>query len=613
MDYPIIEEHEFIVADCETTGLQFWTDRAFAVAVTLPTGQSFCFDLRDPNQLAWLQDNLPKAKLLVNHNIKFDLHFLREAGIRITGPVFCTMVAAALINEHELSYSLDSLGNLYCGKGKDVSIYSELAAMFGGPATAKAQAPNFHRAPWGLLSKYAMQDTETTLALYTWEVREMEEQDLSVVCDLEMRLLPVLVDMEQHGVRVDCDAAERAMAEITALCRVKQEKLDRLAGFTVNPNPSKSIHELFKPVWDEQRKLWILRDGTVAEATDAGKPSIDSDCLQRMVDPAAKLILTLRKQAKTRDTFLAGHVLGSHHNGVIHANFNQTKGDNELGTGTGRLSCNAPALQQIPKRDHEIAAIVRSVFLPDEGQLWACRDWDQMDFRVFAHYAANPKILAMYKDNPATDFHQLVADMTGLQRKAGDREGVKANAKQINLGLVFGMGEGKLAHEMGLPYTISTGRGGKEYYEPGEEAREIFANYHENIPGIRSLLSRASSVAKSRGFVRTILGRRIRFPGGQFTHKAGGLIFQGSAADALKQKIIEISTLLSGSDSRLLLNVHDELDLSMDPADLIGKGCLSERIAEAYECFDGVSCPIKFDVPIRSSCGTGPNWWEASK
>ena len=609
MEYPTIEEWPFIVADCETTGLEWWRHKAFAVALTLPNGRSYCFDLRDENQASWCRDNLPRARRLVNHNLKFDLHFLREAGIRFTCPLYCTMVAAALIDEHLLSYSLDNLGLQFCGKGKDVGIYAELAAMFGGAATAKGQAPHFHEAPWSLLSKYAIQDTETTLALYTWEIRQVEEQDLSAVVDLEMRLLPVLVEMEQYGVRVDLPAAERAMVEITNLMLVKQEKLDRLAGFPINPNPSKSIHTLFQPQYDEKTKLWTLRDGTVCETTDAGKPSIDAECLQRMSDPAAKLILDLRKKAKTRDTFLAGHVLGSHHNGIIHANFNQTKGDNELGTGTGRLSCNAPALQQIPKRDHEIAAIVRSVFLPDLGQDWACRDWSQMDFRVFAHYAANPKILQMYRDNPEMDFHQMVADMTGLPRKAGDKPEVKGNAKQINLGLVFGMGEGKLAHEMGLPYTLSIGRAGKEYFEPGEEAREVFAQYHENVPGIKALLSRASSIAKTRGYVRTVLGRRIRFPHGQFTHKAGGLIFQGSAADALKQKIVEVHEVLHGSGSRLILNVHDELDMSMER----GSDELTKRIGEIYECFDGVNCPIKFDVPIRSSCGIGPNWWEASK
>ena len=323
------------------------------------------------------------------------------------------------------------------------------------------------------------------------------------------------------------------------------------------------------------------------------------------------MILRLRKMLKTRDTFLRGHILGHHHNGVIHANFNQTRSDNDLGTGTGRLSVNSPALQQIHKRDADIAAVVRAVFLPDEGAEWVCYDWAQMDFRVFAHYVKNPQILKMYADNPATDFHRLASDLTGLPRSprfAGD-----ANAKQINLGLVFGMGRGKLAQEMGLPYTEEMDESRKRtWLRPGPEAEAVFERYHEAIPGVDELLKNASSVAKSRGFVRTIMGRRIRFPRGQFTHKAGGLIFQGTAADALKVKLVELDAFLEsdgGTNARLLLNVHDEFDTSV-PAH---RGDVREEITRIVTKFDGIDTPIKFRVPILSDQGTGPNWWEACK
>jgi DNA polymerase I-like protein with 3'-5' exonuclease and polymerase domains len=517
------------------------------------------------------------------------------------------MVGAALLNEHEPSYSLDNLGKKYCGRGKDDTIYVKLAEMFGGNATPAAQAPNFPRAPYDLMRKYTCQDTETTLALYQWQIRQVEEQGLSNVVDLEMRLLPCLVEMEQYGVRVDLDRAERAIVELSNIVSIKQEKLDRLAGTHINANPSKSIHDLLQPRYDESKKLWFLRDGTLCETTDAGKPSIDAECLRRSKLPESGLILDIRRKSKTIETFLRGSVLGNHHHGVIHANFNQTKSEGDYGTISGRLSCNNPNLQQIPKRDKETASIVRSVFLPDKGQDWGTIDWSQMDFRIFAHYLADPNILRAYSENPNLDFHQMVADLTGLPRKRTTDSGFKVSAKEINLGLCFGMSEGRMAYEAGLPCIKKEGKNGKDFYEAGEEAHEIFRNYHERVPGVRGLLDRIASVARSRGYIRTIGGRRSRFPGGDFAYKGGALLFQGSAADALKRKIIEVHAELRGTGSRLILNVHDELGLSLHDRSVM------KRVKEIYECFDGISCPIKFNVPIRSSMGIGNNWWEASK
>lgn len=610
MEVPEVAKFDFVVADLETTGLKFWSDSAFALAISTPDGKDYCLDLRERMAVEWVQKELPKAKAIANHNLKFDLHFLWDLGFKYDGPIHDTMIYAALLDEHLLKYDLDYLGTKYVGVGKETSIYEELAKLFGGAPTKNAQAKNLHRAPWPMLSNYAVQDTRTTMALLQWQLPEIEKQELQRVAALEMDLLPVLLEMEHYGVRVDLDAAERAVHNITGQVALKQRLLNDLAGFTINPNPSGSIKQLFKPqyVGDEKTGHWVLCDGTIADKTEAGAASINADCLRRMKHPAAKMILDLRQLLKTRDTFLNGHILGHHHDGIIHANFNQTKSDNDLGTGTGRLSCNSPALQQIHKRNKEIASVVRAIFIPDYGQDWYCRDWSQMDFRVFAHYVNNPRINSLYASDPDLDFHQMVADMTGLPRSM--TPDIKGNAKQINLGLVFGMGEGKLAQEMGLPYTTEMRRG-KEILIPGEEALEVFEKYHENVPGIKGLLSKAGAKAKAVGFVKTVLGRRIRFPGGQFTHKAGGLIFQGSAADALKVKLVEIHRALKGTDARILLNVHDEVDTSMP------KGAEGDRlnkvVGEIYECFDGERTPIKFRVPIRSSSGIGPNWWEASK
>ena len=601
-----LSKYNVVALDTETTGLQFWRDRAYALVYATPDGKADCLDLRKPEVLAWARREIPKIRCVVGHNLKFDIHFLRELGISIMdSAVRDTMVAAALIDEHLPSYSLDFVGKKYVGEGKAIETYQKLSVLFGGKATREAQMMNLVKAPWEVIRDYAIPDATTTLKLWQWQEKELLDQELMDVWKVEMRLLNVLVDLERRGVRVDVQAAERAVRDISDIVRREQKELNDLAGFEVNPNPSKTIAQLFKPEKDDSGR-WRLIDGTYAETTEGGAPSINAEVLRRMQHPAAGKILKLRQLIKTRDTFLLGHILGHHHDGVIHANFNQTKSDNDLGTGTGRLSCNAPALQQIHKRNKEVAQIVRAVFVPDEGQEWHCHDWAQMDFRVFAHYVANPSIFKMYRENPDADFHQMVADMTGLPRSP--TVGVKGNAKQINLGLIFGMGQGKLAQEMGLPYTVEKDDSGREWTRAGDEAKEVFQKYHEAVPGVQDLLTLASTRAKSRGFVKTILGRRIRFPGGKFTHKAGGLIFQGSAADALKSKLVEVHEALAGTEARLMLNVHDEFDVSAPEGsrDTIGK-----RVQGVIRDFNGA--PIKFDVPIMSDLGIGPNWWIASK
>ena len=611
MGFPCLADYPYIAYDTETTGLYWWQHGIFGVSVSAPDGNDWYWDIRkEPGVLEFLQVEIPRCKLVIAHNAKFDWHMSREKGIIFPADrVDDTMIRAALIDEHLMAYDLDSLGKRYVGTGKDTDIWAELAAIFGGKPTKNGQIGNLPRAPASIVGRYAKQDTRTALMLWEWQNGEIERQGLERVCELERELLPVIVDMEHGGVKVDVEEAERAVFKIDRETSKAQRDLNTLAGFEINPNPSRSIKDLFKPTKDADGQ-WVLCDGTIAPATPAGGVSINATVLRSMKHPAAAMILRLRKLIKTRDTFLKGHILGHHHNGVIHANYNQTKSDNDLGTGTGRLSVNDPALQQIHKRDVDIASIVRALFLPDDPlHDWVCNDWAQMDFRVFAHYVNDRRILDMYASNPDTDFHQLAADLTGLPRSprfAGD-----PNAKQINLGLVFGMGQGTLAAEMGLPFTIEKEvRSGRAWTRPGPAAMEVFEKYHGAIPGVQELLKSASSVARSRGYVKTIMGRHIRFPGGKFTHKAGGLIFQGSAADALKIKLIETHKYLKSTDSgaRLLLNVHDEFDTSIP----IDRPDIREGVSRIVTDFGGDS-PIKFRVPVRTDQGRGVNWWIASK
>lgn len=613
-----LDEYPLVSIDTETTGLNWYKDTAFGIAVAALAGSeivSAYYDIRvKPRAVEALRDKAPKLRRYCNHNAKFDANFLMNLGIEVPlDRIECTSVRAALINEHENSFSLDALAQKYL-KLQKVDIYQELANLFGGKPTREAQIKNLHRAPESLAGKYASEDPVLAIKLWQWQEEEIKRQGLEQVWALEKKVTPILIQMERNGVRVDVDRAERSMVDVGHKITAAQKMLDDLAGKPMNANSPKQMREMLGA---KQRKAdnpqgfeWVTDSGFLLPMTESGNPSIGKDTLiilSEQGDARATQVLTLRKMIKA-NSFLKDHILGHALGDRVYPNYNQTRGDNELGTGTGRFSINDPALQQIPSRDIDIAEVARSCFIPEDGEDWCCADWEQMEFRMFAHYTKDPAILKAYQDDPSTDYHQIVSDITGIPRKprfAGD-----ANSKQINLGLVFGMGMGKMAYEMGLDYTVRYGSDGREWFNAGPQAQQVFDTYHTAIPGVSKLLSQASSIAKSRGYVQTIMGRHLRFPGGKYTHKAGGLVFQGSSADCMKQKMVELWPICKSEGISMLLTVHDELDFSMDR----GKSKKqSLMVKEVLETFDGKRCPIKLRVPIRSSVELGPNWFIASK
>lgn len=614
-----LEEYEQVSLDVETTGTYWYRDTVFGIAVAARTRdgviRSGYWDVREqPQVIDLLRHKAPFLKSVINHNNKFDLLFLNELAVRPDpAAVDCTMVRAALIYEHERSYSLDSVAKQELGFGKEDSIYQELAAIFGGKPTREAQMPNLHRAPVEIARKYARIDPALALLVYAKQQERIDRESLHSVCALERKLLPVLVDLELGGVKVDVELAHRNWDSIDREIELEQDKLNEIAGRIVNVNSPVQMRALFGANKREDG-VWVTDSGHPLDKTDSGAPSIDAAALRTMEDkdPRAQAALQIRSLVKAK-SFLKDHILGHEVDGYVYPNYNQTKSENDLGTGTGRFSIDDPALQQIPKRNKKVAALTRSCFIPDDPRhKWLSADWDQFEFRWFAHYVNNPGLNKMYEDDPESDFHKMVSTMTGLPRSArfpGD-----PNAKQINLGLVFGMGQGRMAAEMGLPFNVrqelnEQNEVVREWLVAGEEAKKVFEQYHESVPGVQNLLSSASSIAKSRGYVMTIMGRHIRFPRGMFTHKAGGLVFQGSSADCMKQKMVELHPIAKELGCRMLLSVHDELDFDVPE----GAHEAPAVIKEVLETFDGERCPIKCRIPIRSSVTLGPNWWEASK
>lgn len=615
MEFPNIPDHltSPISLDYETSGLKYWKPdfQVYGFSIALPDARWYIDMLNNPHDaehaIEWLR-RLMKDRLVIAQNAQYDYQCTRTLGIEPRDSKwYCTMITECLIDEHHLKYDLHSI----CGYNGIPSKKKEhldrmQAAM--GLSSHQAVMENFANAPPDLAAAYACSDADDAFSVYLAQQKGIELQQLDRVHELEMQLLPVLADMSYVGVRVDIQGAQDAIPALDQREEILQKEINELVGGKFNVNSSPQVKEFFKP---EQinRFQWRLIDGTIVGPTKGGKgPSIDQHALREIKHPLGKKILDLRKVIKLRDTFLRGHVLGSaDERGYVHATFNQTRSDNDAGAVTGRLSAVDPALQQITKRDKEFAKILRALFLADEGQYWLCEDYSQVDFRCAAHLQDDPNVIQAYKDNPDMDYHQIVSDMTNIPRNppyAG-----APNTKQINLGLSFGAGEGKLAFMMGMPYQI-TERKGRAVYIGGPEAKEIFDLYHRRLPATKKFMKHAEMVAKESHYVRTQIGRRLRFPRGIGAHKAAGLLYQAYAADLHKVGLVEVDAVIRKEKlpARLMLSVHDEMGISSDKDQYI-----LDRTKAAYTNFSSPTSRIVMNVPITASGEFGVNWYEASK
>lgn len=612
--FPRIEER-ILALDYETTSLKYWAPdfRMFGIAVATRDADWY-FDVREhPRILDWLRDLLPGKKVIAHH-AQFEYQVTRTCGIDPrTIDWYCTMVAQCLIYEHDLGYTLADVTQANGIVSSKYERLDDIQAAMGWDSRAEVLR-RLGEVPSALVAPYGAGDARDAYDIYISQQTEIERQELDRVVDLEMRLLPVLADMSWGGVRVDVEAAHAAIPkldekEVTIAAEIKEMVGCKDASTFVNS--PKQMREFFKPE-PLNKYQWRLMDGTLVGPTKGGKgPSLGQDALRQIKHPVAAKILDLRKTIKLRDTFIRGHILGSvDSRGYVHTQFNQTRNDADAGTVTGRLSSVDPALQQITKRDKANAALLRAMFLPDEYESWGCFDYSQVDFRCAAHLINDPTVIAAYANNPKLDYHQVVSDMTGIPRNppyAG-----APNTKQINLGLAFGAGAGKVAFMMGMKYELSEYRG-RMAYLPGPEAKKIFDLYHSRLPGVRQFMKHAESVAKAKGHVKTLMGRRLRFfsTGGQ--HKAAGLLYQAYAADLHKVGLVRVDQVIRAEKlpARLMMSCHDEIGCSMQPDDPRTKQIIMHEYTDF--AMDSPTAWIKMRVPINASGDLGINWYEASK
>jgi len=527
----------------------------------------------------WLQDVLKTSADKIFHNAMYDVCFLRAERYEIQGRIVDTMIAGSLVDENRFRYDLGSLGRDYVGIGKNEAVLKETAERWGIDAKSE-----MYKLPAMYVGEYAEQDAVLTLKLWQEMKKEIESQDIENIFNLETELFPCLVDMRFLGVRVDIEAAHKLKQELVSEEKRCLEKVWKETGVDVQIWAARSIEKVF-----QNQKLPYEKTAK----TEA--PSFTKNFLQNHSNELVKLIARAREINKAHTTFI-DTILKHEHNGRIHAEINQIRSD-QGGTVTGRFSYANPNLQQIPARNKDLGPRIRSLFIPEEGMTWGCFDYSQQEPRLVTHFAALDglykvsEVLDSYNEGEA-DFHQIVADMANIPR---------SQAKTINLGLFYGMGKNKLQAELGISK---------------EDAEDLFRTYHDKVPFVKMLMENVSRRAQEKGHVRTLLGRRCRFPLWEpnqfgihkplkheeallehgpgirraFTYKALNKLIQGSAADMTKKAMVELHK--EGITPHI--QVHDELDISVDGN--------ADKIKEIMET------AVELEVDNKVDYESGPNW-----
>lgn len=577
-------------------------------------------------------DNLPEDAVLnyirdqarnykgtvVGANLPYDLDFLAEEQITFDKAQWFRdiQIADPLINELHDSYSMQNIALRWGFDGKNEALLRAAAQDYRiDPKTDMWMLPARFVGPYG------EDDTRLPLAILRRQEREIDDQDLWRVYDLESKLLPILVKLRRRGVRIDLDQLERVERWALEQEAIQLAEVHRLTGVRIKVGD----------VWAADRIAPALEHiGIRVPRTERGKPSIDKDLLGRIDNPVARALERARKVSKLGQ--FGGSVRAHMVNGRIHCTLNQLrkqKDDENEGTSGaayGRLSCEHPNLQQQPARD-DFAAMWRAIYLPEEGCYWASNDYSQQEPRMAVHYAClSRKTIGdwawrsaieardRYRSDPDTDNHQMMADMIA-GRPATPKE--RKNAKEIYLGLSYGMGGAKMCRKLGLPtmmavrgprgrfYDVNSPEGQRLVQEgafrfeaAGPEGQALLDAFDNKVPFVKRLAKACEKRAKEVGYIMTLSGRRCRFPKDRdgnydWTHKGLNRLIQGSSADQTKEAMVA----LDGEGFDMMIQVHDEIAFSVE--DLKEANAAAEIMRNCTP----LELPSKVDVEIGRSWG----------
>jgi len=513
--------------------------------------------------LSHVREVLSHDREYIYANATYDLGWLSYHGIQCNGTIRDVQVAECLLDETRMHYNLDVLAHDYLGIGKDELLLEQATDNYQLANQRRGKKGNkaFHkkrdlwRLPARYVGPYAEADAERTVKIYNKQEPLLHEENLWEVWELECRITPICHYMTMTGVAVDLKRAN----EINDKLKIKQKQLEK---------ECKGIN-----VWAVDDCVRLLQSyGIETPKTSKGNPSCPKSFLEDLKHPIGSKLIELRQLDRLRGPFLERNILQNNINGRIHAQFLQTNRE-EGGTRSGRFSSQLPNMQQVPKRS-AIGKLLRSLYLAEEDHLWCKCDYSSQEPRLQVHYAL---LMDIQGATRAKEFIEAGKKLYDLITEATDCS--YAQAKDLLLGLSYGMGLRRLADSLG--YTIP------------DAQREILDPLRERCPFIFELAEIAKKRADTHGVIKTILGRKARFdwwapdlppkmwdqredyPAVKgfdkaqelykgwklqraFLNKALNCLIQGSAADQTKKAMV----LMWDAGLKMNLPVHDEINRS---------------------------------------------------
>ncbi len=547
----------------------------FAGDAQLASGQLPRDDVLDAIRPTLTDPAIPK----VAHNAKFDVRILERFGLLVAPITFDTMIAEWLTDPASKHKGLKDLSRHRLGVEM-----TDIKSLIG---TGRSQV-TFAEVPIDEAAPYGAADADMTLRLVPPLQAELEDKQIDNLMDLEMGLMPVLVDMERIGVKIDTDFFRQMSQDLEARLMALENEIFEIAGERFNVNSTQQLSDiLFIKLGLPHEGLKKLKSGhfsTAANVLDDLKAADETGIINAISE--------YRELMKLKGTYVdALPELVNPDTGRIHTSFNQT------GAVTGRLASSNPNLQNIPIRS-EVGQQVRRGFVTEPGWVFLSADYSQVELRILAHISQDQALLEAFHNDQ--DIHSATAaavygipveEVTYNQRRF---------AKAVNFGLIYGMGPFRLARDSDL--TLA-------------EAENYIKAYFEQFPGIQRYLDETRQLAHTQGYVETLFGRRRYFPvlAGDMSgrnrqiamraeREAVNHPIQGTAADIIKVAMVRLhKELTEGYRARMVLQVHDELLLEL-PEDEIAtvEPLVVETMANAFE----------LSVPLRVDAALGYNWLE---
>ncbi|MHC4938036.1 MAG: DNA polymerase I [Planctomycetota bacterium] len=568
----------FAVFDTETTSLDPYSAEMVGIA--------FAWKPLEAVYIPWSDAVKAKVKPLLEdasfpkggQNVKYDAQVLRTHGIEVENLAFDTMVASYLLEPGRGNHNLDTMSLRHLGVRKTPT--EELIGKGKNQITMADVEVE-------VVAEYAAEDADCTYRLVEYFRPQLEEHHLTKLFDeVEMPLVPVLLDMERAGVSLDVPYLEEMSKELEGIAERLVGEIHELAGEEFNVKSPKQLGPiLFEKLEIQKGKKKRPRK------TKTGAYSTDAQTLEAYSDhPIVAKLLEYREVTKLKSTYVDALPLMVHQSDHrIHSSFNQTV------AATGRLSSQDPNLQNIPIRT-ELGRRIRRAFVAKEGCKLLSADYSQIELRLMAHLSGDPGLIDVYERGG--DVHAETASrMFGVPLEMVTRE-QRGSAKAINFGILYGMGPQRLSRDLKITM---------------DEGRAFLDAYFREFPKVPEFQKEAVEKARNEGFVMTLLGRRRAIPDvhagdpgirAQAENMAKNTPVQGTAADLIKVAMIRIHRRLrdEGFGTRMILQVHDELVFEAPEGEV-------EKAAELVR--SEMEGALELRVPLVAEVGVGDNWLEA--